>query len=221
MDRASSHRTLKSAVVGLAVAGAIVAALVEQTGSSAQSADTIPQGDRLPGVGAPGPMVSAPGPVVGVPDAPVSAADGVLPDGVTAFGDEYPGVANLDADLLGAIREAAVDAADDGIEFSVNSGWRSARYQDQLLEQAVAEYGSEAEALRWVATSDTSAHVAGQAVDIGPHDATAWLSENGADYGLCPTYRNEPWHYELRPAAIGAGCPPMYDDPTDDPRLQQ
>jgi hypothetical protein len=62
--------------------------------------------------------------------------------------------------------------------------------------------------------------VSGDAVDIGPLDATAWLSEHGAKYGLCQIYRNEPWHYELRPEAIGHGCPPMYADPTRDPRMQ-
>ncbi len=34
-------------------------------------------------------------------------------------------------------------------------------------------------------------------------------------------YSNEPWHYELRPEAIDHGCPPMYADPTQDPRMQQ
>ena len=43
--------------------------------------------------------------------------------------------------------------------------------------------------------------MSGDAVDIGPFDATAWLSEHGAHYGLCQIYRNEPWHYELRPEA--------------------
>jgi hypothetical protein len=71
-----------------------------------------------------------------------------------------------------------------------------------------------------VATPTTSAHVSGDAVDIGPFAATAWLSRHGAKYGLCQIYRNEPWHYELRPAAINAGCPPMYADPTHDPRMQ-
>ena len=66
----------------------------------------------------------------------------------------------------------------------------------------------------------TSAHVSGDAVDIGPVDATAWLSEHGAEYGLCQIYGNEPWHYELRPEAIDHGCPPMYADPTHDPRMQ-
>ena len=140
---------------------------------------------------------------------------------MTVFDDEYPGIANLDPDLLQAMREAATNAADDGIEFSVNSGWRSEEYQDQLLREAVSKYGSEKEAARWVATADTSAHVSGEAIDIGPLDATAWLSEHGAKYGLCQIYRNEPWHYELRPKAIDRGCPRTYADTAHDPSMQQ
>ncbi|WP_116953292.1 M15 family metallopeptidase [Jiangella endophytica] len=147
-------------------------------------------------------------------------ADGVLPDGATVF-DEYPGVANLDPDLLQALRKAATDAADDGVEFFVNSGWRSPAYQIRLLDDAVAKYGSAEEAARWVATPDTSAHVLGHAVDIGRSDARAWLSEHGARYGLCQIYANEPWHYELRPDAVVHGCRPMYPDPTHDPRMRR
>jgi zinc D-Ala-D-Ala carboxypeptidase len=148
-------------------------------------------------------------------------ADGVVPEGVTVFDDEFPAVANLDPALLGALRQAATDAAGDGIEFYVESGWRSSEYQEQLLREAVSKYGSAEEAGRWVATADTSAHVSGDAVDIGHSDAMAWLSEHGAEHGLCETYSNEPWHYELRPEAIDHGCPPMYADPTRDPRMQQ
>jgi LAS superfamily LD-carboxypeptidase LdcB len=140
---------------------------------------------------------------------------------VTAFDDETPAVANLDPDLLGALRQAAADAADDEVEIFVNSGWRSPEYQEQLLREAISEYGSEEEASRWVATPDTSAHVSGDAVDIAPSDAAAWLSEHGAGYGLCQIYSNEPWHYELRLEALEDGCPPMYGDPTHDPRVQQ
>ena len=71
-----------------------------------------------------------------------------------------------------------------------------------------------------MATPDTSPHVSGAAVDIGPASAAAWLSGHGAAYGLCQIYRNEPWHYELRRDAIVAGCPAMYADPTHDPRMQ-
>jgi D-alanyl-D-alanine carboxypeptidase len=147
-------------------------------------------------------------------------AGGAVPDGTTVFEDEVPGVAKLDPALLAALRKAATFAADDGVELYVDSGWRSREYQEQLLQEAIAKYGSEAEATRWVATPNTSAHVSGDAVDIGPSDATTWLSEHGAAYGLCQIYGNEPWHYELRPKAIDHGCPPMYADPTHDPRMQ-
>jgi LAS superfamily LD-carboxypeptidase LdcB len=148
-------------------------------------------------------------------------ADGAIPADTTVFDDEIPGVANLDPALIGALRQAATDAADDGVEFFVNSGWRSPEYQERLLHEAVSKYGSEKKAARWVGTPNTSAHVSGDAVDIGPFDATAWLSKNGAQYGLCQIYGNEPWHYELRPEAIDYGCPPMYADPTHDPRMRQ
>jgi len=148
-------------------------------------------------------------------------ADGLVPDGASVFDDELPAVANLGPGLLTALRRAATDAAKDGVEFQVNSGWRSPEYQEQLLREAISEYGSTAEAARWVATANTSAHVSGHASDIGPIDATHWLSEHGAHYGLCQVYRNEPWHYELRAEAASRGCPPMYADPTQDPRRQR
>ncbi|MFE6593429.1 M15 family metallopeptidase [Streptomyces sp. CCNWLW237] len=150
-----------------------------------------------------------------------SEADGVVPDGVTVLDDEVPAVARLHPDLLDALRQAATAAADDDVTFYVNSGWRSPAYQERLLREAVSRYGSEDEAARWVATADTSPHVSGDAVDLGPSDATDWLSEHGAEYGLCQIYRNEPWHYELRPEAIDDGCPTMYADPTEDPRMRQ
>ncbi len=152
---------------------------------------------------------------------PLGEADGAVPDGTTVFDDEVPGVANLDPDLLAALREAATDATGDGVHFIVDSGWRSAAYQERLLQEAISKYGSEAEAARWVATPATSSHVSGDAVDIGPSDAASWLSEHSAGYGLCQIYANESWHYELRPEAVDHGCPAMYADPTHDPRMEQ
>jgi D-alanyl-D-alanine carboxypeptidase len=151
----------------------------------------------------------------------LGVADGAVPDGTTVYDDGVPGVANLDPALLGAVRQAATAAAGDGVEFLVDSGWRSPEYQEMLRREAVSKYGSEAEAARWVATPDTSAHVSGDAVDIGPSGAAAWLSQHGAGYGLCQIYRNEPWHYELRPDAGARGCPPMYADAAHDPRMQK
>jgi hypothetical protein len=155
------------------------------------------------------------------PPTAVGESDGAVPEGVRVFDDDIPALANLDPDLRRALRQAAMDAARDGIELLVNSGWRSREYQKQLLRHAVAKYHSEREAVRWVATPDTSSHVSGDAVDIGPSRATAWLSKHGAEYGLCRIYRNEPWHYELRPEAVAEGCPSKYADPRHDPRMQQ
>jgi LAS superfamily LD-carboxypeptidase LdcB len=127
----------------------------------------------------------------------------------------------LDPTLLAALRAAATNASDDGVELFVDSGWRSAAYQEQLLRAAVSKYGSEQEAAHWVATPSTSAHVSGRAVDIGPVAAAAWLSQHGARFGLCQIYGNEPWHYELRPEAVHDGCPRTFADPTHDPRMQR
>ncbi|HYI65447.1 MAG TPA: M15 family metallopeptidase [Candidatus Limnocylindrales bacterium] len=207
--RAEARRAPGLVLVGLAVViAAIIGTLVHQSASS--SAPSFSDVRRVDRGGAPPES-----------DGAVSGDDGALPDGVTAFDDEYSGVANLDPALLQALRQAATDAADEGIEVQVNSGWRSPEYQEQLLREAVAEYGSQEEAARWVASATTSAHVSGHAVDIGPFDATAWLSEHGANYGLCQIYRSESWHYELRPEATSRGCPPMYAGPEHDPGMQQ
>jgi D-alanyl-D-alanine carboxypeptidase len=207
----------------LVVIAAIAAALGYQSASSSSTAaspiDAL-RSEHRRALGEPHGAVPH-GATVREHGAALGEVDGAVPDGTTVFDDEIPGVANLDSDLRGALRQAATDAADDGVEFFVDSGWRSPEYQEQLLREAVSEYGSEEEAARWVATPSTSAHVSGDAVDIGPSGAAAWLSEHGAAYGLCQIYGNEPWHHELRPEAIDHGCPPMYADPTQDPRMQR
>lgn len=152
-----------------------------------------------------------------------TAADGEIPAGerVTVHDTDLPAIANLDPELLAAVQRAAADAAAEGEgEFLVTSGWRSPDYQQRLLDDAVQVYGSEAEAARWVARPETSLHVTGDAIDIGPFDATYWLSLHGAAYGLCQIYANETWHFELRPEAVTEGCPEPYLDPTYDPRLR-
>jgi len=223
--RTGTRRIRRIRVAGvLAVIAAIAAALGYQSATSSPStaATSIEgaRGERPRARGdAPGPPPG--GATVRERRGALGEADGAVPDDTTVFDDEVPGVANLDPALLGALRRAATDAAGAGVEFHVDSGWRSPEYQEQLLREAVSKYGSEREAARWVASPNTSAHVSGDAVDIGPSGAAAWLSEYGAAYGLCPIYGNEPWHYELRRDAIDHGCPPTYADPTHDPRMQQ
>jgi D-alanyl-D-alanine carboxypeptidase len=208
----------------LVVIAAIAAALSHQSPASSTStaapAVHVPRGEQRRALGEADPPLF-PGARIGEPPGALGEADGAVPDGTTVFDDEIPGVAKLDPGLLGALRQAATDAAADRVKLFVDSGWRSPQYQEHLRQEAVSKYGSEEEAARWVASADTSPHVSGDAVDIGPSDAAAWLSAHGAAYGLCQIYGNEPWHYELRPEAIGHGCPGMYADPTHDPRMQQ
>ena len=141
----------------LVVIAAIAAALGYQVAASSSSTASPPRRRR---------PSSARSSTIGA----LGEADGAVPDGTTVFDDEIPGVAKLDPALLGALRQAATDAAGDGVEVLVDSGWRSPEYQEQLLHEAVSKYGSEAEAARWVATPNTSAHVSGDAVDIGPSE---------------------------------------------------
>lgn len=225
--RTETRGTRWTVLIALGVAGAaLMAALALQSVAPASSSAGSPIS------GAPTATPPARGGAEGVAPAgtmPLRArqagalteADGILPDGVTVFDGQYPGIANLEPALLGALRQAATAASADGVEILVTSGWRSLAYQQQLFRQAVAEYGSEAKAARWVAAPGASDHESGNAVDVGPSDATAWLSAHGARYGLCQIYRNEPWHFELRPSAAGQGCPPMFADASQDPRSQR
>jgi LAS superfamily LD-carboxypeptidase LdcB len=186
-------------IVVVAIVGTLASQTLPTSSSTAASPIDVRRGDRRVALG---------------------PADGAVPEGTTVFDDEVPGVANLDPDLLRALRRAAGDAAGDGVTLYVESGWRSGAYQEHLLDEAIVKYGSREGAARWVATPTTSAHVSGDAIDVARSDATAWLSEHGARYGLCQIYGNEPWHYELRPPAIDHGCPAVYADPTHDPRMQ-
>lgn len=212
--RARRRRRIALAVVGV-IAAIIVAFAVQQ--SLAAASATAP-----PGQGTATGEAMPSGAINGSVVAP-SEVDGVIRDGdqPTVFDVDRVAVSKLDPALLAALQRAATDAADAGVTFLVNSGWRSPVLQDRMLQDAIAHYGSEAEAARWVASSATSAHVSGDAVDIGPLPTLDWLAQHGADYGLCQIYANESWHYELRPDAASQGCPQMYNDPTEDPRMQR
>lgn len=144
---------------------------------------------------------------------PIGVADGYIADGVvlSPFDTDHPAIANLDPDLVEAVQDASLDAEAEGIEMVVNSGWRSERYQQALLDEAIVTYGSEEAARKWVNTPDRSTHVTGEGIDIGHTDADYWLIEYGFRYGLCQTYANEIWHFELA-VAPGGTCPaPLAD----------
>ncbi|WIB77577.1 M15 family metallopeptidase [Curtobacterium sp. MCPF17_002] len=193
----------------LVVAGCAAAAVDEggatRTSTSARSGSAPGQ----PPAGAPV------GDVTTIGGVRVSGADGYAADSapITERTDA-PEVANLDADLRRAVIRTTEAAAADGVEVRINSGWRSTRYQQALLDQAVEEHGSLEEARRWVNTPERSAHVRGGAVDVGEIDAAAWMQEHGSEFGLCQTYENESWHYELS-TTPGGTCPAMRRDSSE------
>jgi len=161
-----------------------------------------PRGSLSPGAG----RLPATGPGAG--RVLLTAADGFIADedGLSPFDTAHPAVGNLVPELRAAVQRAATDAMRDGVDLRITSGWRSVRYQQALLDAAIAEYGSEAEARKWVNTPEKSTHVIGEAVDVGPAAAANWLHQHGNRYGLCQIYANETWHYELA-TAPGGICP--------------
>lgn len=116
----------------------------------------------------------------------------------------------LTPQLTRAITRAREAAAADGIErIGITSGARSAQAQQQLFVEAVAKYGSAAEASKWVLPPNKSAHVKGEAIDVNPYAAAQWLEKNGVKFGLCRRYANEYWHFEVLAPAKGQKCPAL------------
>lgn len=206
-------------VAAIGLAGAVaLAAFAVLAAADPSPATAAPEGARHDAArtaetGAPAAPAAAAAPDASTEPGP---ADGTLPDGATVD-TELPGITGLRPELLAALRAASADASAEGVALGVTSGWRSTAYQERLLQDAIGQYGSAEEAARWVAEPSASAHVSGDAVDIGPAEAAAWLSERGASYGLCQIYANEAWHFELRPGAETSGCPGMYADASQDP----
>lgn len=132
--------------------------------------------------------------------------------GPTARPTARPTVATgLDPELERRFAAAQKAAAADGVDLTLTSGWRSAADQQAEVDKAVTRYRSAQEAHRWVLPPETSEHVKGLAIDVGGTAGALWLGEHGQDLGLCRTYANEVWHFEL--LADGASeCPEMHPD---------
>ncbi|MGV0814359.1 M15 family metallopeptidase [Mycolicibacterium boenickei] len=158
---------------------------------------------------------SAPAPQIQLVDdtVPMTQGDGSLSEGqvLTPFDVQNPAIGRLDPRLLAAIQNAANAAAAEGVTMTITSGWRSADFQQSLLDEAVQTYGSLAAARRYVQTPAASRHVSGEAVDIGGLQADHWLIANGGRFGLCQIYANELWHFELVADPAG-NCPPLLPD---------
>jgi LAS superfamily LD-carboxypeptidase LdcB len=137
-----------------------------------------------------------------------TAVAGADVQALSPYDVQNPAVGYLNPALLSAVQQAANAAAADGITMTITSGWRSPEFQQQLLDDAIVTYGSISTARQYVQTPEHSKHVLGQAVDIGGAGADPWLIANGARFGLCQVYANEPWHFELTSDGLG-NCPPL------------
>lgn len=180
---------LLAATAVVIVAGCVAAATGEPRSDATPLSETVP----------------APAP----PTDGLSEEDGYVPVGVwLTLDDDVPAITNLDPALRAALEAAAAAAP---TELSFTDGWRSPAYQQHLFDSAVASYGSEEEAARWVKRADESQHVHGLAVDIATADAMDFLSRFGAEFGLCQVYANEAWHFEYV-AGVSDECPAQLSD---------
>ena len=148
-------------------------------------------------------------------------ADGAVPDGTTVFDDEVPGVANLDPRSsvpcarprrMPRTTASSSSSTAAGVPRSTRSSCSVRRSRSTAPKRRPPDgWPPPTRLLTCRGTRSTS----------GPPMPRRGCPSTAPQYGLCQIYGNEPWHYELRPEAIDHGCPPMYADPTHDPRMQQ
>lgn len=139
------------------------------------------------------------------------AASGPAAVAQTASRPPAPGADGLAPELAARFASARAAAGRAGVGLEVVSGVRTRAEQLALVAEAEERYGSAAEAHRWVAPPEASAHLTGEAVDVGPADGRTWLAEHGAEFGLCQVFDNEPWHVEAL-VEPGGTCPATAPD---------
>lgn len=102
-------------------------------------------------------------------------------------------------------------AAGDGVEIMVDSGYRSAAYQQRIYLRKMAKGDGFYKVARWVAPPGYSEHMLGTTLDLVPSNwafsgtlADKWLQENGDRFSFTQTYPEksvdgfawEPWHWK-------------------------
>ena len=125
----------------------------------------------------------------------------------------------LRTDAAAALLDLMAQARAAGVAIIPISGFRTIDYQATLFQKAVAKYGSEDAAVRWVGRPGHSEHHTGLAVDLGEEESPAcdveppfeetrafhWLQTHAAHFGFELSYpRNnprgvhyEPWHWRF------------------------
>jgi LAS superfamily LD-carboxypeptidase LdcB len=100
-----------------------------------------------------------------------------------------------------------------GLTFLLNSGYRSAAYQQRVFDCWVDQLGSPQAARMYALPPNESAHVKGYAMDIAPPSAAAWLEATKGQFGLCRRYEDETWHFEYQSRYKMQGCPALVPHP--------
>lgn len=126
--------------------------------------------------------------------------------GAAARPDSFSGMADPFQQALMAMLQNAPE----NVKLGITSGYRSPETQERLWREALAKYGSEAEARKWVAPPGRSQHNHGNAADLKYLSPAAqeWVHQNAGQYGLAFPLSNEPWHVELATARGQGGQTP-------------
>ncbi|GEM_PF-6770212 len=115
-------------------------------------------------------------------------------------------VKGLNTDFANRLAKFFKAAEASGYKLTIFSGYRSPKRQAVLFKRAVARYGSESAARKWVAPPGRSNHNKGRAVDLrfngqaklncSRNSACIWAHKNASRYGLRFRMSHEPWHVE-------------------------
>lgn len=119
-------------------------------------------------------------------------------------------ISHLDPGFQGSLAAMFSGAPEDiRPHLRVTSGFRSPDVQQKLWNDALAKYGSESAARKWVAPPGRSKHNHGQAVDLKylAPAAQKWVLDNAQQFGRALPMAHEPWHIEPI-GARGQAAPP-------------
>lgn len=112
-----------------------------------------------------------------------------------------------------AFVEMAQTAKVDSIDLIIKSGYRSRRYQSEIIARRLAEGYSFQEIIKYVAPPGYSEHETGQAIDLNASDTVFgnsqiynWLKKNAHKFGFVESLPKdstslmpwEPWHWRYQ-----------------------
>lgn len=112
-----------------------------------------------------------------------------------------------------ALLKMVKQAKQDGVELSVDSGFRSEQYQRKILEKYLNQNMDYLGLLQVVAPPGYSQHMLGNCVDFVPSELDfskssqyAWLKKNAPKFGFIESYSEdnkiginwEPWHWQFK-----------------------